>query len=112
MRIALIQQKATSDQADNVWRALVALETAAAAGAELACFAELGLEPFYPQRPADSESLGLAEPVPGPTTEAFAAKAKQLGMVVVLNLFERDGVKLSTARRFSMLTAACSARPG
>jgi N-carbamoylputrescine amidase len=91
MRIALIQQKATSDKADNVRRALAALETAAAAGAELACFAELGLEPFYPQRPADSESLGLAEPVPGLTTEAFAAKAKQLGMVVVLNLFERDG---------------------
>jgi N-carbamoylputrescine amidase len=33
----------------------------------------------------------LAEPVPGPTTEAFSALARDLGIVVVPNLFERDG---------------------
>jgi N-carbamoylputrescine amidase len=33
----------------------------------------------------------LAEPVPGPTTQAFAGLARQLGVVVVLNLFERAG---------------------
>ena len=33
----------------------------------------------------------LAEPVPGPTTDAFGALARRLGVVVVLNLFERDG---------------------
>ena len=36
-------------------------------------------------------ALALAEPIPGPTTEAFAALAAELGVVVVLNLFERDG---------------------
>ena len=29
--------------------------------------------------------------MPGPTTYRFAARARQLGVVVVLNLFERDG---------------------
>lgn len=29
--------------------------------------------------------------MPGPTTEAFQAKARELGVVVVLNLYERDG---------------------
>ncbi len=90
-RIALVQQKATSDKAANVARGLQALETAAAQGARLVAFAELAFEPFYPQCPADGDVRRLAELVPGPTTNAFAAKARQLGVVVVLNLFERAG---------------------
>jgi beta-ureidopropionase len=91
MRIALVQQRATADKRDNRARGLAALTAAAAAGAELVCFAELALEPFYPQRPARESPLHLAEPIPGPTTDAFAAKARQLGVVVVLNVFEREG---------------------
>ena len=33
----------------------------------------------------------MAEPVPGPTTEAFAAVAREHGAVIVLNLYERAG---------------------
>jgi N-carbamoylputrescine amidase len=33
----------------------------------------------------------LAEPVPGPTTDLFCTLARELGMVVIINLFERDG---------------------
>ncbi|HEX9639420.1 MAG TPA: nitrilase-related carbon-nitrogen hydrolase [Acidobacteriota bacterium] len=91
IRIALIQQEATADKSANLARALAAMERAAASGARLVCFPELGLEPFYPQQPADADALGRAEPVPGPTTSACAAKAKELGLVAVLNLFERDG---------------------
>jgi N-carbamoylputrescine amidase len=39
------------------------------------------------------EVATLAESIPGPTTDAFAALAKKLGVVLVLNLFERDGDK-------------------
>jgi N-carbamoylputrescine amidase len=91
MRIALVQQVAGPDKALNVERGLKAFETAAENGARLVCFAELAFEPFYPQDPADATALGKAEPVPGPVTEAFAARARQLGVVTVLNLFERDG---------------------
>ena len=91
MRIALVQQRATPDKQDNLRRGLEALSEAAGHGADLVCYAELAFEPFYPQRPADGEVRRLAEPVPGPTTEAFSAKAAELGVVVVLNLFERDG---------------------
>jgi predicted amidohydrolase len=90
MRIALVQQHATPDKADNIARGLRAFEAAARAGAELVCFAELAFEPFYPQRRAEGAVTALAETVPGPITEAFAAKARELGVVVVLNLFERD----------------------
>ena len=91
MRLALVQQRASSDRAANVARGLAALESAAAAGAKLACFAELAFEPFYPQHPAGPDFARLAEPVPGPVTDLFRKKAAELEMVVVLNLFERDG---------------------
>ena len=91
LRIALVQQHAGRDKAANVERGFDALGRAAAAGARLVAFAELAFEPFYPQRPAEAGVAALAEPIPGPTTEAFAARAAELGVVVVLNLFERDG---------------------
>ncbi|MFV2071213.1 MAG: nitrilase-related carbon-nitrogen hydrolase [Thermoanaerobaculales bacterium] len=91
MRIALIQQHAGRDCEENLRRGLEALETAASAGAEMVCYAELAFEPFYPQRPAIDDVRKLAETVPGPVTEAFAARAAELGVVVVLNLFERAG---------------------
>jgi N-carbamoylputrescine amidase len=91
MRIALVQQKAGRDKAHNVERGLRAVRTAAAHGAQLVAFAELAFELFYPQNPAGPDVLSLAEPIPGPTTRAFAVLAKELGVVVVLNMFERDG---------------------
>ncbi|MHC4941937.1 MAG: nitrilase-related carbon-nitrogen hydrolase [Planctomycetota bacterium] len=91
MKIALIQQHAGRDQAENMARGLMALEQAARGGARLAAFAELAFTPFLPQRPAGGDVLEWAETVPGPTTDRFAEKARELGVVVVLNLFEKDG---------------------
>ncbi len=92
MRLALVQQHATPDLDDNLRRALAATREAAARGARLVAFAELALTPFYPQRRAcGAPPLELAEPVPGPTTQAFARLAAELGVVVVLNLYEREG---------------------
>src|SRR5687768_15816853 len=94
MRVALVQQRAANDKPANVRRGLEALEAAAACGAELVCFAELAFERFHPQVPARGDVRGLAEPVPGPTVDAFCARARELGVVVVLNLFERDGDRM------------------
>ena len=91
MRIALVQQHATQDKEDNLRRGLGALNRAADDGAEVVCFAELAFERFYPQNPAEGSVARLAEPVAGPVTNTFAELARDLGVVVVLNLFERDG---------------------
>lgn len=91
MKIALIQQHATRDKHGNVARGLAALEMAARNGAQLACFAELAFEWFYPQRPAGADFRDLAEPIDGPTVTAFQRKAKELGLVTVINLYEREG---------------------
>ena len=91
MKIALVQQRASPDKAENIQRGLAAVDEAARQGAALVVFAELAFERFHPQRPAAGDPLRLAEPVPGPMTEAFAARARQHGVVIVLNLYERDG---------------------
>jgi len=93
VRIALVQQHAAADKAENVARGLRAVDAAAGHGAGVVVFAELAFERFHPQRPAPSTPLDLAEPVPGPVTEAFAARARQHGVVIVLNLYERDGAR-------------------
>lgn len=91
MRIALVQQRAGPDREENVRRGILALERAAGAGAGLVCFAELAFEPFHPQNPAPPSVLELAEEIPGPVTDTFMRRARELGVVVVLNLFERQG---------------------
>jgi len=93
LKIALVQQHATADKGDNIARGLRAFEDAARGGAEIVAFAELAFEPFYPQNPAGPDARSQAEPVPGPLTDAFAAKARELGVVAILNLFERDGTR-------------------
>ncbi len=92
MKIALIQQHAGEDLADNRRRGVAAVREAARRGARVAAFAELALTPFFPRLPAAAgPPLDRAETVPGPTTEVFAALARELGIVVVLNLYERAG---------------------
>jgi predicted amidohydrolase len=91
VKIALIQQHATSSKAANIERGLAHLETAARQGAQLACYAELAFEWFHPQRPASGDVAALAEPLDGPLVTTFQRRARELGIVVVLNLFERDG---------------------
>ncbi len=91
MKIALIQQKNGKDKKENTDRALKAARQAASQGAQIICFPELAFEPFYPQHPKPQNRLSLAEPIPGPTTELFAGLARELGVVFVLNLFERAG---------------------
>jgi N-carbamoylputrescine amidase len=92
MKISLVQQHASPDRSDNIRRGAEAFREAARAGADLIAFAELGFLRFLPQVPATADSLAMAETVPGPTTDVFSGLAKELGVVCVLNLLERDGL--------------------
>lgn len=96
MRIALAQLSAGPDRAANFARALDTMTAARQAGADLIAFPEVILDRFFPQVPGDREALKLAEPVPGPTSDAIAARARDLGLVTVFNLYELD----AQGRRF------------
>ncbi|MEF8866504.1 MAG: carbon-nitrogen hydrolase family protein [Salinibacter sp.] len=94
MNIALVQHAHPSSPSAAVDRGARAVRAAADAGADLVVFPELSFTPFYPRVPIterDQSALDLAEPVPGPTTEALAEAAADRGVVVVFNLMERDG---------------------
>lgn len=91
MRIALVQQHCSADRAENLERALRAMEQARDLGAGLAVFAELAIHRFFPQHQGLQEARTMAEPIPGPSTSAVAAKAKALGLVTVFNTYEMDG---------------------
>jgi beta-ureidopropionase len=96
MRIAIAQLAASPDRAANLEKALAAMTAAQEAGAGLIAFPEVILDPFFPQYPGSEKALDLVEPIPGPTTDRIAARARELGLVTVFNLYEID----AQGRRF------------
>ena len=93
MKIALVQQRAAADRADNLRRGVAAFRKAAASGARIIAFPELSFLRFLPERPATPEALEKAETIPGPTTDIFSTLAREFGVVALINLLERDGRK-------------------
>jgi N-carbamoylputrescine amidase len=98
VRIALVQMHCSEDVADNLARGLARIDEAAAAGAQIVCLPELFRSRYFCQS-EDHAKFDLAEPIPGPSTEALAQKAKQHGIVIIGSLFERRaaGVYHNTA---------------
>ncbi|MGA1493803.1 MAG: nitrilase-related carbon-nitrogen hydrolase [Rhodothermales bacterium] len=91
--IALIQQQAGPDPVLNRRLGLENARAAAAAGAQIIAFAEVAFQEFFPQHRLSGDRFRFTEPIPGPTTDAFAALARELGVVIILNVYERDGDK-------------------
>jgi len=94
MRLALVQMSSGEERAGNLERALQSMEDAARQGAELVIYPEVVLDRFFPQTRRDAcpvPPAELAETIPGPTVERLAAKARELGVVTVFNLYEVDG---------------------
>jgi len=93
MKIALIQQQVVSDPETNLQQSLSAVREAAVKGAQLVAFAELSFQRFFPQFHRRPDLSLWAEAVPGPTTDRFCRLAQELGIVIIINLFEEDGGK-------------------
>lgn len=92
-RIALIQQMAGPDPEENLRIGLQNARAAATAGANIIAFAEVAFQQFFPQHRLSGDRFRFAEPIPGPTTNAFSQLARDFGVVIILNLFEQDGDK-------------------
>ncbi len=88
MKVGLIQQKNTADRAANIEKLKVNIRKAAREGAELVVLQELHNGLYFCQT-EDTNMFDLAETIPGPSTETFGALAKELGIVLVLSLFEK-----------------------
>jgi N-carbamoylputrescine amidase len=84
----LVQMVCASDTGANVSRAADLIRHAAQAGARVVCLPELFRTPYFCQC-EDPAAFDLAEPIPGPTSQALAAVARQSGVVVIAPIFER-----------------------
>lgn len=91
--IGLIQTHCSADGDDNLVRTLRLAETAVARGARILCTQELFRSQYFCQS-EDHTHFQLAEPIPGPTTEAVQSFARRHEVVMVASLFERRAAGL------------------
>jgi N-carbamoylputrescine amidase len=96
--VGLIQMRCSADPRDNLERAIARVREAAKAGANVICLPELFRSQYFCQT-EDHANFELAEPIPGPSTEALSKIAKETHAVVIGSLFERRaaGVYHNTA---------------
>jgi beta-ureidopropionase len=98
VRAALVQTTWTGDQESMIKAHEEYAREAAAQGAQVICFQEIFYGPYFCQV-QEEQYFNYAESVPGPTTERFQALARELGMVIVLPVYEREqaGLLYNTA---------------
>jgi N-carbamoylputrescine amidase len=98
IRAALVQTTWTGDQESMIKAHEEYARRAAAEGAKVICFQELFYGPYFCQV-QDPKFYAYAESIPGPTTERFQALAAELGLVMVLPMYEQEqpGVLYNTA---------------
>ncbi|PTY03502.1 acyltransferase [Verrucomicrobia bacterium LW23] len=87
--LGLIQTSASPHPDENLARQLELIRKAAAQGAQIISTQELFRSEYFCQS-EDHAHFALAEEIPnGPSTQAFMALARELGVVIVGSLFER-----------------------
>ncbi len=88
VKVGLVQMSCTADKQANTSKAIARVREAAAKGAQIVCLQELFTSLYFCDV-EDYENFKLAEPVPGPTSDALAAVAGELGVVIIASLFEK-----------------------
>jgi N-carbamoylputrescine amidase len=96
--VGLIQMRCVEDPAANRGIAVERIAEAARRGAEIVCLQELFASRYFCQS-EDARLFDLAEPIPGPSTDALCRVAAAQGVAIVGSIFERraDGLYHNTA---------------
>ena len=97
-KLGLIQMSCVIGVNENLEKAVSLIGQAAQRGGQIICLQELFRSQYFCQK-QDATIFDLAESIPGPSTEALAAVARQHQVVIVGSLFERRdaGVYHNTA---------------
>ena len=93
VNVGLLQSACSPDPAANLKNTLAAAERAARDGAQIICTQELFRSQYFCQS-EDYQHFQLAEPIPGPTTQAFQQLAKAKQVVIIASLFEKRAAGL------------------
>lgn len=98
LNIGLIQQANSENIEENISRLKNSIKSLASQGAELIVLQELHNSLYFCQT-ENVNNFDLAEPIPGPSTEAFSQMARENNVVLITSLFERRaaGVYHNTA---------------
>ena len=93
MKVGIIQQANSSDINSNIIKLQDKVRILANEGAELIIMQELHNGLYFCQI-EDPDVFDQAETIPGPSTNLFGKLAKELGVVIVLSLFEKRAAGL------------------
>ena len=93
LTVGLLQRKCSTDPGANFAGTVEAIREAAKRGGQIICLEELFRSQYF-CREENAERFDLAEPIPGPTTEALSKLARELGVVIVASIFERRAAGL------------------
>lgn len=98
LMVGLVQHSCSADRARNIDKSSAAIRRCAQQGARLVVLQELHTGLYFCAQ-EDPACFDLAETIPGPSTDHFAALARELSVVIVTSLFERraPGVYHNTA---------------
>jgi len=90
--LGLVQMKMGESAGENLRKAISMIAQAAKKGAQIVCLPELFTAPYFAQEAkARKEAEKFAEEIPGKTTAALAAAAKENGIVLVAgSIYEKD----------------------
>lgn len=88
VKIGTVQMSCVADKAINLQKAIEQVRVAAAKGAQIVCLQELFTSLYFCDV-EDHDNFALAEAIPGPSTDALSAVAKELNVVIIASLFER-----------------------
>jgi N-carbamoylputrescine amidase len=92
-RIGLVQMSCSTNADENLAKAQSGIREAAGRGAQIVCLQELFRSQYF-CREENAELFNLAEPIPGPSTNALGDLGRELKVVVVASLFERRAAGL------------------
>ncbi len=93
MKVGIIQQANSADITDNIHKLKEKIRQLANDGSELIVMQELHNGLYFCQT-EDTEVFDQAETIPGHSTYTFGELAKELGVVIVLSLFEKRAAGL------------------
>jgi N-carbamoylputrescine amidase len=87
--VGIIQDSASADARATLDQSVAHVRAAAARGAQIICLKELFNAPYF-CKSQQCERFDIAEPIPGPTTQVMQELARELDVVLVVPLFERQ----------------------
>ena len=88
--IGLIQDAVSGNAVEALAATITRVRAAAARGAQIICLKELFNAPYF-CKSLKQEYFNLAESIPGETTEALGALARELEVVLIVPLYEKEG---------------------